>query len=131
MEECKQIVKNKGRLQTGKAVITTGGNLQQAQYVIHTVGSIWEGGAKNEADLLTSAYQESLELATEQGLASISFPSVSTGAYGYPVEEAAIIALKAVLSFLRNEATSLKEVVFASSIQEPTAALSLCFSKDS
>jgi O-acetyl-ADP-ribose deacetylase (regulator of RNase III) len=111
LEECTRIVKNQGRLQTGKAVITTSGNLR-AHYVIHTVGPIWEGGAKNEADLLTSAYHESLKLATKHRLASISFPSISTGAYGYPAEEAAIIALKAVVSFLKNEPTSLKEVVF-------------------
>ncbi len=111
LEECKKIVKNQGRLPTGKAVITTGGNLK-ARYVIHTVGPIWRGGAKNEANLLTSAYQESLKLATKNNLASISFPSISTGAYGYPVEEAAIIAIKAVGSFLKKEATSLKEVVF-------------------
>ena len=111
LEECKRIVKNQGRLQTGKAVITTGGNLR-AHSVIHTVGPIWQGGAKNEANLLTSAYQESLKLATQHRLESISFPSISTGAYGYPAEKAAIIALKAVVSFLKNEATSLKEVVF-------------------
>ena len=111
LEECTQIVRNQGRLQTGKAVITTGGTLK-AKYVIHTVGPIWQGGAKNEAELLTSAYQESLKLATKNNLTSISFPSISTGAYGYPVEEAAMIAVKAVVSFLRGEATSLREVVF-------------------
>jgi len=111
LEECTRIVKNQGRLQTGKAVLTTGGNLK-ANYVIHTVGPIWHGGDEHEADLLTSAYQESLKLATKHRLVSISFPSISTGAYGYPVEEAAVIALRAVASFLKNEATSLKEVVF-------------------
>ena len=111
LEQCKEIVSKQGRLPTGKAVITSGGNLK-AKYVIHTVGPIWQGGTKNEAELLTSAYQESLKLATEHNLASISFPSISTGAYGYPVEEAAQVAIKAVVSFLRKEATSLKEVVF-------------------
>lgn len=111
LAECKQIVKRQGRLPTGKAVITTGGRLK-ASYVIHTVGPIWQGGTKNEADLLTSAYQESLKLATKHNLASISFPSISTGVYGYPVEEASTVALKAVASFLKNETTSLKEVVF-------------------
>jgi O-acetyl-ADP-ribose deacetylase (regulator of RNase III) len=111
LDECKLIIENQGRLQTGKAVLTTGGNLK-ATYVIHTVGPIWRGRDKHEADLLTSAYQESLKLATKQRLESISFPSISTGAYGYPVEEAAVIALKAVASFLKNEPTSLKEVVF-------------------
>ena len=111
LEQCKEIVSKQGRLPTGKAVITSGGNLK-AKYVIHTVGPIWQGGTKSEAELLTSAYQQSLKLATEHNLESISFPSISTGAYGYPVEEAAKVAIKAVVSFLRKEATSLKEVVF-------------------
>ncbi len=111
LEACKEIVKRQGRLPTGKAVITTGGNLK-AKYVIHTVGPIWHGGTKNEAKLLTSAYQESLKLATEYNLASISFPSISTGAYGYPVEDASEVAIKAVSSFLKAESTSLKAVVF-------------------
>jgi O-acetyl-ADP-ribose deacetylase (regulator of RNase III) len=111
LEECKQIVSKQGRLPTGKAVITTGGNLK-ARYVIHTVGPIWHGGIKGEAELLASAYRESLKLAAEHSLGGISFPSISTGAYGYPVAEAAKIAIKAVVSFLREHDTSLKEVVF-------------------
>jgi len=111
LEECKRIVAQHGRLPTGKAVITTGGNLQ-ARYVIHTVGPIWQGGGRNEAELLSSAYYECLKLATEHKLASISFPSISTGAYGYPVDEAAKIAVSTVVSFLKRQATSLKEVVF-------------------
>ena len=111
LDACKEIVSKQGRLPTGKAVITTGGNLK-AKYVIHTVGPFWQGGTKSEAELLTSAYQESLKLATKYKLSSISFPSISTGAYGYPVEEASRVAIKAVVSFLRKEATSLKEVVF-------------------
>jgi O-acetyl-ADP-ribose deacetylase (regulator of RNase III) len=111
LEECKQIVAKQGRLPTGKAVITTGGNLR-AKYVIHTVGPIWHGGNKNEAELLASAYRESLKVAAENKLASISFPSISTGAYGYPVGEAARIAVSTVVSFLQKQATSVKEVVF-------------------
>ncbi len=111
LEECKQIVAKQGRLPTGKAVITTGGNLK-AKYVIHTVGPIWRGGSRNEAELLASAYHESLTVAAENKLASISFPSISTGAYGYPVAEAARIALRTVVSFLKEQATSIKEVVF-------------------
>ena len=109
--ECKQIVAKQGRLPTGKAVITTGGNLK-ARHVIHTVGPIWYGGTKNEADSLASAYRESLKLATENNLVSVSFPSISTGAYGYPVAEAAKVAMKAVASFLGEQVTSIKEVVF-------------------
>ena len=111
LEECKQIVARQGRLPTGQAVITTGGNLK-AKYVIHTVGPIWHGGGREEAELLASAYRESLRLATENNLKSISFPSISTGAYGYPVGEAAKVAIEAVTAFLRGGATSIKEVVF-------------------
>lgn len=111
LEECKKIVAGQGRLPTGQAVITTGGNLN-ARYVIHTVGPIWHGGSRNEAELLRSAYYECLKLATENKLASISFPSISTGAYGYPVDEAAKIAVSTVVSFRKKQATSLKDVVF-------------------
>ena len=111
LEECKRIVARQGRLPTGRAVITTGGNLK-AQYVIHTVGPVWHGGSENEPELLRSAYYECLRLATENKLASIAFPSISTGAYGYPVEEAAEIAVGTIVSFLEDQATSLKEVVF-------------------
>jgi O-acetyl-ADP-ribose deacetylase (regulator of RNase III) len=111
LEECKQIVAKQGRLPTGKAVITTGGNLR-AKHVIHTVGPIWQGGDKGEAALLGSAYRESLKLATERRLTSVSFPSISTGAYGYPVAEASRVAITAVVLFLRKQVTSVKEVVF-------------------
>jgi O-acetyl-ADP-ribose deacetylase (regulator of RNase III) len=111
LEECQQIIAKQGRLPTGKAVITTGGNLP-AKQVIHTVGPIWHGGSKGEAALLESAYRESLKLAAEQRLASLSFPSISTGAYGYPLTEAAGVAIRTVSSFLREQVTSVKEVVF-------------------
>jgi O-acetyl-ADP-ribose deacetylase (regulator of RNase III) len=111
LEECKKIVAKQGKLPTGKAVITTGGNLK-AKYVIHTVGPIWHDGSRNEAELLKSAYYECLKVATENKLARVSFPSISTGAYGYPVGEAARIAVNTVVSFLKEQATSLKEVVF-------------------
>lgn len=111
LEECKQIVAKQGRLPTGQAVITTGGKLP-AKYVIHTVGPVWRGGNNKEAALLESTYRESLKLAAKHKLISISFPSISTGAYGYPLAEAAIIALKAVASFLKESKTTLKEVVF-------------------
>jgi len=111
LEECRKIVAQKGRLSTGRAVITGGGNLK-AGYVIHTVGPIWHGGSRNEPELLKSAYCECLQLATGNKLGSISFPSISTGAYGYPLDEAAKIAVSAVVSFLEEQSTSLKEVVF-------------------
>jgi O-acetyl-ADP-ribose deacetylase (regulator of RNase III) len=83
----------------------------KAKYVIHTVGPIWHGGDQGESGLLASAYRESLKLAAENNLSSISFPSISTGAYGYPVKKAARTAIKEVISFLK-QTTSIKEVVF-------------------
>ncbi|MBA7685629.1 O-acetyl-ADP-ribose deacetylase [subsurface metagenome] len=111
LEECKQIVSRQGRLPTGKAVITSGGNLK-AKYVIHTVGPVWHGGSRNETELLASAYHESLKVAADNHLTSISFPSISTGAYGYPVGEAAGVAIRAVNSFLQEKVTSIRKVVF-------------------
>ena len=110
LEECKEIVSKQGRLPTGEAVITTGGNLK-ARYVIHTVGPVWRGGTQGEAELLASAYRESLKIAAEKGLSSISFPSISTGVYGYPVDEAAEVALASVIAFIRD-ITSIREVTF-------------------
>lgn len=111
LEECKQIVARQGRLPTGKAVITTGGNLK-AKYVIHTVGPIWHGGNSGEPASLASAYKESLKIAAENNLNGVSFPSISTGAYGYPVSQASEVALDAVIAFLSQRMTSLREVVF-------------------
>jgi O-acetyl-ADP-ribose deacetylase len=111
LEECKRIVARQGRLPAGKAVITTGGNLP-AKYVIHTVGPIWRGGSIHEAETLASAYQESLKIAEEKKLETVAFPSISTGAYGYPVDEAAGVAIHTVVSFLKDEAVSVKEVIF-------------------
>jgi O-acetyl-ADP-ribose deacetylase (regulator of RNase III) len=110
LEECKQIVARQGRLPAGQAVITTAGNMK-AKHVIHTVGPIWHGGGQGEPDLLAGAYRESLKLAAENNLSSISFPSISTGAYGYPVDKASRIALKTVVSFL-SKTTSIKDVIF-------------------
>ncbi|MFC2042373.1 O-acetyl-ADP-ribose deacetylase [Chloroflexota bacterium] len=111
LEECKQIVAQQGQLPTGRAVMTSGGNLK-VKFVIHTVGPIWYGGNRGEAELLKCAYQESLKAAVENRLASVSFPSISTGAYGYPADKAAKSALETVISFLRESNTSVKEVVF-------------------
>ncbi len=97
MAQCRKI----GGCPTGQAVITTGGNLQ-AKYVIHTVGPIYRGGNRNEANLLQSAYRESLKLAVKKNLPSISFPAISAGIYGYPVDEAAHLALKTCIEFARE-----------------------------
>lgn len=104
LEECKRIREAewpKG-LPTGKAVITTGGNLK-ARYVIHTVGPVWRGGSRGEPELLAEAYRNSLKLAISKCLKTIAFPSISTGAYGYPIEEASKVALKTVKEFLEKE----------------------------
>jgi len=87
-------------LPTGLAVATTAGRLP-AKYVIHTVGPVWQGGAQNEAEMLASCYRESIRLADALGLSSIAFPSVSTGAYGYPAMPAAAIALATAMRALR------------------------------
>lgn len=97
MEECRKI----GGCPTGTAVITTGGRLK-AKHIIHTVGPIYRDGAQGEPELLASAYRSSLRLALENGLKSVAFPSISTGVYGYPVEEAAKIALSTVINFVRH-----------------------------
>lgn len=104
LEECKRIRAKEwpDGLPTGNAVITTGGNLK-AKYVIHTVGPIWRGGFYDEAKLLRAAYRNCLKLAVANGLKSIAFPSISTGAYGYPTEEAARVAIAAVTDFLEKE----------------------------
>lgn len=85
---------------TGDAVITGAGDLM-AQHVIHAVGPVWSGGQRDEAEKLASAYQRSLQLAVENGCDSVAFPSLSTGAYRYPVNLAAVTALDTVLSFLQ------------------------------
>ena len=110
LAECKQIVSRQEHLPTGKAVITTAGNMN-AKHVINTVGPIWHGGSQGEAELLASAYRESLKVAAENSLSSIAFPSISTGAYRYPIDEASQVAIGTVVSFL-SKATSIKEVVF-------------------
>lgn len=110
-EAAARIRQERGRLPTGEAVITPGGNLP-AQYVIHTVGPVWHGGTKNEPELLAKAYRSCLSLAVQHGLKTIAFPSISTGAYGYPVEKAAEVALRTVRDFLENNPGKLREVRF-------------------
>ncbi|MCL6621950.1 MAG: O-acetyl-ADP-ribose deacetylase [Syntrophobacterales bacterium] len=96
-EEARKI----GYCPTGRAVITTGGNLK-ARWVIHAVGPIYKDGRHGEPELLASAYRESLKLASAQGIRSLAFPSLSTGVYGYPVTEAARIALKTVREYVKE-----------------------------
>ncbi|MCW3996015.1 MAG: O-acetyl-ADP-ribose deacetylase [Candidatus Bathyarchaeota archaeon] len=112
LEECKRIRATEwpDGLPTGNAVITSGGNLK-AKYVIHTVGPVWMGGFHVEAELLKRAYKNSLKLAVSKGLRTIAFPSISTGAYRYPVEEASRIAIGVVKDFLENT-DKLEKVTF-------------------
>jgi len=98
LEECKRI----GGCEPGNAVITTGGNLK-AKFVIHTVGPIWRGGIFSEEEILKNAYQNSLRIAKNHNIKTVSFPSISTGAYGYPIELASKVALKSIIYYLKKE----------------------------
>jgi O-acetyl-ADP-ribose deacetylase (regulator of RNase III) len=111
LEECRLIRRSlPDGLPTGDAVATTGGRLR-AKKVIHTVGPVWRGGNNGEPEMLALAYKNGLALALKMGIKTISFPSISTGAYGYPVEKASRVALRAVVDFLRENA-GIKEVWF-------------------
>jgi len=95
--------------QTGDAKITPGFNLP-ARYVIHTVGPVYHGGDRNEAELLASCYRRSLDLAAEKGLRSVTFPAISTGVFGYPFEPATEVALKTVAAWL-SRPSSIERVI--------------------
>ena len=110
LAECKRIVSQIGTLPPGKAVITTGGRLS-AKYVIHTVGPIYRGGDQGEEKALESCHRESVRLADEHMVESLSFPAISTGAYGYPVTAAAEVAVAAVAEAL-GSTTHLNRVRF-------------------
>src|SRR5258705_12656156 len=101
LAECRKIIARQGACKTGEAVITTGG-LLLAKYVIHTVGPVWNGGMKGEAEKLTACYDRSLGLAIENDIRTIAFPNISTRIYGYPQNEAAQIAVKTVSEFLAD-----------------------------
>ena|SRR3989338_1310223 len=101
LEECKKIRAKQGGCPTGEAVITTGGNMATG-YVIHTVGPVWSGGNRGEEQLLRNAYYNSLNLAKENGIKSVSFPSISTGVYRFPIDKAAKIAITTVKEFIQE-----------------------------
>lgn len=104
LAECRKLRDRRGLLPPGQAVITGGGQLK-ARYVIHTVGPVWNGGKINEAQILESCYCNAMMEANRQGCRSIAFPSISTGAFGYPVEPAAKIAVRALTRLLHNSAS--------------------------
>jgi O-acetyl-ADP-ribose deacetylase (regulator of RNase III) len=107
LAECRTL----GGCPTGQAKIT-GGYRLPARHVIHTVGPVWRGGTHDEPALLASCYRESLRLAVAHGVRSIAFPAISCGVYGYPIPEAARIAIDTTAAFLREDAT-ITEVIFA------------------
>lgn len=104
LDECIQIRNKQGNCPVGGAVITTGGNLK-AKFVIHTVGPVWNGGNNNETEKLKNCYINSLNLALDHHLKSISIPNISTGIYRYPKHEAADIAIQTVIEFVNNNAS--------------------------
>jgi O-acetyl-ADP-ribose deacetylase (regulator of RNase III) len=121
LEACEEIVTDIGRLPTGQAVITTGGNLP-ARFVIHTVGPVWNDGSRGEATLLADAYRNSLTIAAANELKSISFPAISTGAYRFPVAQAAEIALRTVVeSVAHHDFDLIRFVLFSESDLETYA----------
>jgi O-acetyl-ADP-ribose deacetylase len=100
-DDCRRINLERGRIPPGQAVATTAGDLS-AKYVIHAVGPVWHGGSEGESKVLASCYRESMRIADELGLHSIAFPAISTGIFGYPVEQAARVAVPTVIESLRN-----------------------------
>ena len=100
-DECRRIRSQRGPVPPGQAVATTAGRLP-AKYVIHAVGPIWQGGDRGEAEVLSSCYRESIRIAEELKLTSIAFPAISTGIFGYPLEEAARVAIPSIVESLRS-----------------------------
>ncbi|MCT4637361.1 MAG: O-acetyl-ADP-ribose deacetylase [Bacteroidales bacterium] len=101
LDECIEIRNRQGGCKTGEAVITTAGNMP-AKYVIHTVGPVWTGGGKGEAELLKSCYLNSVKLAEQNGVKSIAFPNIGTGVYRFPKAKAAEIAVSAVKNIVSD-----------------------------
>ena len=110
LSECRSYVAKHGQLPAGRAMLTTGGKLA-AKYVIHTVGPVYRGGTKGEHELLASCYRESINLAEANAIRSIAFPAISTGAYGYPIHQAASVAIKNVFASL-EQTKSVQKVRF-------------------
>ncbi len=111
LDECRKIRAARGGCSPGEAVITGAGKLN-ARHVIHTVGPVWNGGNNNEAQILGNCYRRSLELAKENGDRTIAFPSISTGAYRYPLNEAATVAVQTVSEFCAQNNNAFDEIRF-------------------
>ena len=110
LDDCRKIIARQGGCKTGEAVITTAGNLN-AKYVIHTVGPVWNGGQINEAQKLAACYQNCLQLAVDNKCKTIAIPCISTGVYGYPVKEAAAVAVDTVVKFV-SHSDKIEKVIF-------------------
>lgn len=108
LEECRTL----NGCKTGQAKIT-GGYRLQAKHVIHTVGPVWRGGGSGEPELLADCYRNSLKLAADNGLKTIAFPAISTGVYGYPKDAAAVIAVRAIKEFLKEQDMEVILVAFS------------------
>jgi O-acetyl-ADP-ribose deacetylase (regulator of RNase III) len=111
LEQCRKIRMQRGSLPSGKAVTTSGG-LLPAKFVVHTVGPVWQGGKYNEPQILENCYCHSMEEAERMGCASVSFPSISTGTYRYPVPAAAQIAVRTIIELLQQTDRKVKLVRF-------------------
>ncbi|MEO8406742.1 MAG: O-acetyl-ADP-ribose deacetylase, partial [Chitinophagaceae bacterium] len=116
LDECRNIIAKQGSCKTSEAVITTAGNLP-AKFVIHTVGPVWNKGKKNEDAKLADCYKNCLALAASKQLKSVAFPNISTGIYGYPKNQAALIAVQTVSVWLKTD-SSIEEVYFVCFDQE-------------
>jgi O-acetyl-ADP-ribose deacetylase (regulator of RNase III) len=111
LEECIKIRNKQGGCDVGEAVITTAGRLP-ARYVIHTVGPVWQGGEKQERELLCNCYRNVLTLAVQYDVKTLAFPNISTGIYRFPKAEAAALAVDTVKSFIAANADSFEEITF-------------------
>ena len=125
LHECRLL----GGCKTGDAKLTKGYNLP-ATFIIHTVGPVWRGGADGEPEELRSCYRSSLAIAAEQGVATIAFPSISTGIYGYPIDDAAQIAVDISRSFVTDVESTISEVVFCCFSEEDLAVYNRLLSID-
>ncbi len=130
MAACQEIVRAKGYVPPGRAVVTPGFGLA-ARLVIHAVGPVWQDGRSSEKELLALAFSESLRLARENGVKTVAFPAISCGAYGYPMEAAAYVALGALASGLRQGQVAEAHLVLSSAevLEIWTAAAETLFGK--